>query len=440
MKKRRVICAAAILCLLLSGCGGLSLNAPDILSPPKAQGNQAEIQELIHQSAGGSYEMVYPESGAYNSSVIFYDLDEDDEEEAVAMYTCDNENISILIADKKDNDYRQLAEYSVSAPKLDRVEFADFDGDGSAEAIFTCPGTTAALQSLIVVTVGDEVTRSEIPDACAAHLIGDLNGDGRQDLLTLALSDGETLPTARLLIGTESGLAEQSSCEIASDTKEYVSLNFGKISSDVSGAVIDAVDENGEYTTQMICYDNDTGDIINPLYVNNSYSKTKRDADVTSDDIDRDGVIEIPVCSMMGYAQNEESSSVCEKIDWSWYDNAQLALVTKQTAILCDRLGFLLNLAPEHADIVTARYTGENSMSVYLWEYKRNTPERTTKLATVKRYDKSAFDKSRIFETVAGQNNDYVYTYIIEPDTGFYGFTDEEIADNFVLIENQREN
>ncbi len=435
MKKRRVLCVAAVLSLMLSGCNGLSLNGTDMLSPPKAEGDQAEIQRLIQSSADGGYEMIYPEQGEYQSSVIFRDLNGNGKDEAIALYTSDRESIRVLIAEKKDGGYSLLGESAVYSPTLTCVEFADFGGE-SDRILLSYPGSTPSLQSLTLITPGDKVTQYDVINTCAAHLLGDYNGDGTEDLLTLALSDGENLPTAQLMLGEGGNLNEQSKCEIASDAKEYVNLSFGKFSDEISGAVVDAKDADGEYSTQLICYDYNTRGIVNPLYVGSDYNKTKRAAAIYSADIDRDGIIEVPVCSPMEFSQNEESSSVCDRIDWSNYDYSQLSLVVKQSAILCDRLGFLLNLTPEHEDIVTARYTGEDSMSVYLWEYKHSTPERTSKLLTVKRYKKSSYNEDAVLEAVAGKNDDYVYTYVIEAETGFYGFTDDEVTDNFVIIEN----
>jgi hypothetical protein len=379
--------------------------------------------------------MVYPESGAYKRSVIFYDMDGDGDEEALAMYTCDSESVNIMLADNNNNSYSMLYETEIPAATLKQVEFVNFGSD-SCQILLSYPGMSTAFESLTLLTVGEEVAEIDKQNPCSAHLVGDYNGDGTQDLLTLALSDGENLPMALLYTGANGALTEQSECEIASDVKEYLTLSFGKISDEVSGAVVDARDADGQYTTQLICFDYNARGIINPLYVSSIYNKTKRSAQVVSADIDRDGVIEIPICKPMDYSQNEESSAVCDRIDWSSYDYTQLNLVVKQSAILCDRLGFLLNLSPGHSEIVTARYTGENSMAIFLWEYKHNTPERTSKLVTIKRYDRSSFNKSASTEAIAAENNAYIYTYVIEPEVEYYGYTDDEITDNIVLIEN----
>lgn len=440
MKKLAAALIAAVICLAASGCSGLSLNGSDLMTPPNAEGNQAQIQKLIRQSAGKKYEMVYPRAGEFQSSVIFHDLDGDSSGEAAAMYTTDKETTKILIADSIGDNYTLLAECSIDTARPDSIEFADFDGDGADDILVSYPGSTAALRSLTVITVANDIAQNDMIDCCAAHQIGDYNSDGICDLLTLALADGKTVPTAKLMIGTADGLSEQSECEVASDAAEYISLSFGMINDEISGAVVDSIDLNGEYSTQLICYDYNARGIVNPLYLSNNYSNTKRAAAITSADVDRDGIIEIPLCSMMEYAQSEDSASVCERIDWSRYDYQSIELVTVQSAVLCDRLGFILNLDAEHADFVTGRYIGENAMALYLWEYKRNTPTRTAKLLTVKRYPKSDYDKDRVLEAVAGENRSCVYTYIIEADNDYYGYTDSEVTDNFVIIEDPSEN
>ena len=435
MKKRRIAVAAAVLCLTLSGCTGLSLNGHDILAPPKAEGNHAEVQELIRSKVNGKkYEMICPESGEYQSSIIFRDIDSDGVEEAVAMYSDSFKAINVLIADNTDGSYRITAECAVPARKLSRLEFADFNGDGVSETLLSYPNASAGKQSLTVISLNNEAVQTDMPDTCAAHLIGDFNGDRTDDLLTLALSDGKELPTAVLYTDSGSGLVRQSACEIASDATEYFSLKFGKIDNELNGAVVDAKCAGGDYATQLICYDASVRGLINPLYVGAGYEKTKRTAAVSSADIDGDGIMEIPLCTPMEYSNNEEAATVCNRIDWSAYNYAQLTLTPKQSAILCDKLGFMLRLTPEHANIVTAFYTDKDTAAVYLSESKRTNPENAAKLLTIRRYDKNAYSESAAAEPVAGKSSAYVYTYVIEAGAENAAYTDDEVKNNFFIL------
>ena len=40
-----------------------------------------------------------------------------------------------------------------------------------------------------------------------------------------------------------------------------------------------------------------------------------------------------------------------------------------------------------------------------------------------------------MLEAVAAENNNYIYTYIIETEDDYYRYTDDEVKDNIVLIE-----
>ena len=63
MKVQRMLAAVMITAVLLTGCTSLSLNDPDILTPPKAGGDRAQVQSIIEKDAKGAYTLIYPESG-----------------------------------------------------------------------------------------------------------------------------------------------------------------------------------------------------------------------------------------------------------------------------------------------------------------------------------------------------------------------------------------
>ncbi|MBQ1475503.1 MAG: hypothetical protein IIZ32_09415 [Ruminococcus sp.] len=58
MKRYRMIAAVTAVAALLSGCTSLSLNGRDILSPPHAAGDRADIQQMIEKDAGRNYELI----------------------------------------------------------------------------------------------------------------------------------------------------------------------------------------------------------------------------------------------------------------------------------------------------------------------------------------------------------------------------------------------
>lgn len=63
----------------------MDLDTQNLMSPPKATGDKADIQRVIEESAG-SYTFKYPQKGDYRSAVIMHDINGDGTDEAVAFY------------------------------------------------------------------------------------------------------------------------------------------------------------------------------------------------------------------------------------------------------------------------------------------------------------------------------------------------------------------
>ena len=50
--RTKLICALLALCLFCSGCSVMDLDTQNLMSPPKATGDKADIQRVIEESAG----------------------------------------------------------------------------------------------------------------------------------------------------------------------------------------------------------------------------------------------------------------------------------------------------------------------------------------------------------------------------------------------------
>ena len=431
MRKLRLTAAVTAICLLLSACHTLSLNSSELLSPPRAEGDQARILSLIDENTDGSYTMIYPSSGEYKSAVIFRDLDGDGAEEAVALYRDADDITHFLFASRDGSSYTAIGEGTVYGSMIERVDFADLDSDGIEELVTCYPDTNSPLSTLTVMYTGETVEQTNMPTCCTSYLPGDYDGDGIQDLLLLTLSSAVAPASARLITYTEGAFGEKAACSMDDGVSELSRLNFGDIGEDTVGAVIDCRSLQGEYTTQILYYDTATRSLLNPLFVYSGYQNTRRPTAIMSADVDRDNMIEIPICSLTDYADDEDVSSVCRKVTWNNFSPSAMGLTFKKTAILCESLGFLLNLSEERTDAVTARFTGENSVTFYEWDYIDGVPGRGDEVLTIRRYDKESYDSSRVFEAVLCETNTAVYTYTLTESENSY--TADEVTSAFVL-------
>ena len=86
MKIKNVLSAfliAALIAVSTGGCNVTDLGSDSLLRPPKTMGDEAEIEQLIADTAKHGYTLKYPKSGSYRSAIIMSDLDGDGVDEAV---------------------------------------------------------------------------------------------------------------------------------------------------------------------------------------------------------------------------------------------------------------------------------------------------------------------------------------------------------------------
>ena len=430
MKVQRLLAAVLLTVFLLTGCTSLSLSDSDILAPPKAAGNRAEVQSLIEKDAGGTYTLIYPSSGAYKSGIIQHDLNGDGSDEAIALYTAADGTPRLLIAVLRGDSYELYGSTQLYSAGVTGLSFADCDADGTQETIigFDAGSALGALQVCFAANGLENVTAAE---GFSDSVIGDFDGNSSDDILLLTPPIENTPAQAKLLVCADGSFSEKSACEVDADVVSYISLRFDTISDGIDGAVADGRLDSGDYTTQLLYYDSAAHLLVNPLFMNSSYAQSVRSVAVTCTDIDDDGIVEIPQCSLMEYEKDEEPDTVCSAVRWSGYEPDLMALTPKEDAVLCERLDFMLEFDAAVISSLTARYTAENAVTLYSLSFKGSEPVVGNELLTVKRYEKNSYDSSLTAEAKLYETASYTYTYILSEGSPF---THEEIESGFRLI------
>lgn len=431
MRLQRITAAVIAAALLLSGCSSLSLSGSELLSPPKAAGNRAEVQRLIGEDANGAYTLIYPASGDNKSGMILRDIDNDGTDEAIALYTAADHTAHILVAVQEDNSYRLYGSAELPSANISELSFHDFNNDGREDVLLSFDNGTS-LSPLRAYVTDDGVSDMEISGGCTGYCAGDFDGDSAADVLIMAAPESKSSAKAQLMIYSKDGFSEKSSCDIDPAVQSYARLNFDKISSDLYGAAADGKHENDELTTQLIYFDSASDILVNPLYLNSNYSSGARASSITCMDIDGDGVLNIPMCSLMDHTKDEDVDTVCSVARWNDYDPEQMALSFQKDAILCEKLGFMMFFSTDQLKTITARYTADNAVTLYRVSYKNSEPVLGNALLTVYRYDKASYDSSLTAQANLCETAAYTYTYLLGEDSPF---THEDIENSFMLLE-----
>lgn len=427
---------AVILTLLLSGCTAFSFDGSTIMCPPKATGSKAEIQKLIDKQTKGDYTLKYPKNGTNRSSIVLKDLDSDNEDEAVAFYADkDNSIVHALFVKCEKGDYSIISDVVLEATNVDLVDFADLNGDGTFEILIGCSTSTSSKNNLCVYDYNETINQLDITATYSSLVSGDFNLDKTDDILLISLYSSDVTANAKMLSYTKGSLSEVSTTELDPDVTSLAKVQYGQIAYGVYGAVIDGVSSTGDYTTQVVLFDNSRPALLNPLYTYSGYSTTRRSTQLCSLDFDKDELIDVPVCTLMPYGENEAISTVSIQVDWSNFDTTSYTLNPNVSSILCPKDGYSLTMPEKWNGVVTARYNEkEHETTVSQYKYVGNTFKLTDKIISIKAYSDEEFDKNSSGYIEFLRSGSTVYAYSIGKADDYLSISGDELKTLFTLV------
>ena len=183
MKTGRIIAAvvALILCFSLTGCSMFSAQTERLMTPPELTGDMYPISRAISRSIKGEYQLKYPSAGERRSAIILEDIDDDGVFEAFAFYsTQDDEmtNMHINAVRKGKNGYKSVAEQSVVAGNVERVDFCDLDGDGIEEILVGWEVYGSSEKKLCVYSLAEKSLTQWLSEKYTGFICCDLTESG----------------------------------------------------------------------------------------------------------------------------------------------------------------------------------------------------------------------------------------------------------------------
>ncbi len=333
MRRRMGLAAVlAALLVLLSGC---SLKSGDELySLPKMSSEYESLQQAIQSLLDSGLEYAAPLSGSNTQAVQDVDLNGDGVSEVVAFLR-DTEESALMVYLFQQNDegeYEVMTTITGQGSAVNSVTYAQLDGAENLEIVVTWQVSTGvyALSAYSVWAGGNvELTAAQ---SYTRYSLVDLNDDGTDELLLLYLDTSDTsLNRAEYYTYSDGGLTltgtARLSYDLASiDRVRSADLYGGESALYVTGYVVDA--ETGAASssiqlTDILALRN--GELVNiTLDESGSTSATTRRRTYVADqDLNDDGVWEIPTLSSIYERLDDGSVTVSENfylVSWVQYD------------------------------------------------------------------------------------------------------------------------
>ena len=415
----RGFAAAAVSALLLSGCSDIGLGDQTMLRPPRATGDQAAMQQIISEEAAGSYTMKYPQSGDYRSAVNVF-KSEDGTEYAAALYSTENDSkIHVTIMLREGDKWISLGSCTNSGTGVDRIIYRDINSDGKGEFLIGWLGYTPGLNTLSIYSLdSDTVRETTIEENYTDFVITDITGDKKDDIVLLSLRNNQTSSSATLLQYSEQDKRPISkyALELDNEVTAFNSVISGKIDKKTVGIVIDGENASDQNTTQVIYYDKNTKNLVDPLLTENDAGQTKnatlRKEVITARDINGDGIIEVPVISDMAAPKDVNAGKVCSCTAWKQINTDDGSLVPTINTVYNYNDGYYFVMPARWGTDVTALSDSENRLlTFYIWNSK--TSSLGDKLLEIHRFNRSEWDKMdhgdyMMLHTVNNNGREYI--------------------------------
>lgn len=449
MKIKKAITAALLCCTLMTGCSVVGIESSELMRPPKATADKAQIQSVIDEQAEDNYILKYPQRGQYRSAVIMRDMDGDGTSEAIAFYSNKNEGTpktNLLIIAQKKGVWECVGNYSNQSTEVDQVAFADLNADGTAELITGWGAVGSSINQLTAYSFDSTATREiQINQTYASFASGDFTGDGSEELILLTLPSAEAKPQATLLDWNydSSALFSRGVTALDPNISKYLDVSSQKISDDCTALIAEGATAVGTYATQVIVFDKDNETLKNDLYSQSTQNLTLRDTPVMSQDINGDGIFEIVTSTKMKSEENEDAVTVASETVWNRY-NAKTASLERVTAAVIDSAhDYYYIIDADWRDEITARINlSDSTLTFYKWDSAKKPPAKGDKLLTItaKNLSKASAQNELKDFTLIEKTSYFAYAYLIAEGNNELIPTEQQVLENFKIIDKSTNN
>ncbi len=439
MKKMLALLLSILLLSLLSGCDfSISISPENLMTAPKLTKEQQEIDRALREYAG-NVTIKYPKTGDYRSAFIMKDLDGDNQNEAVVFYSISSDTttsgyLRINILDNDGSGWRSICNFAGNGFEVDEVEFAHMDSPSIVNIVVGWNVANQDDKEVVIYEYHDGTLETKYQSPYTVMEFVDINNDNLDDLVLINSSYSTYLPKMSLVTQKfVSNIDVVSEVTLKGPIVDYKSIKVGYINTIDKGVFVDVLRGQNIYFTEVISYEN--GNLTNKTYSENidNSLETYRDYEVLCEDINGDGIIEVPSVRVLPqYVEN-----YTERMHITLWKNVEGNNFVVATSTFDDeKYKFSFTLPKTWQDNITAVRSPELKEIVF-YNYNENNSSKKP-LLSIKLF--SPGDLKDDYETdgykYAGKNSTFEYYYKLSDDKSIPKnmlLSDSDFLNNFII-------
>jgi hypothetical protein len=430
MSKLKLISILLAAILLLTGCNVSTVK--DLYSLPKRSEAYNNLQSLIDQAMTGR-EFSAPVSGEHQQTVQMADLNGDglDEYLLFAKGTAEKP-LQIFIFSGDGKKYERIGTIESSGSSFQQVAYVDMDDRPGVEIVVGRQLSDQVVGSVSVYTMVDGRVEEIMKTSYSKFVCADMDRDRHQDLLILRPDEENP----------QRGVAELYTMKDGS-LERFAQTNMSKSSDNIRRIMVGKL--NDGYPAVYVASDAGSDAIITDVYAligdqfaNVTFSnesgtsvQTLRSYYVYADDIDQDGILELPDLIAMQIPEGDGAGQRQHLIRW-YAMNSDGSEDDRMYTYHNFAGGWYVKLNSEIASRIAAVQRG-SSYEFYLWDESFQNAEKlmTIHALTGSTREEQAASNNRF---VLNRTDSTVYAAELEVVSGAYGMSRDGLIESFRLI------
>lgn len=427
----KLICLLLAITLLLSGCAMPTVE--QMYQLPKRSEDYHDLQSAIDK-AMTELEYCAPLSGENQQTVQMADLDGDGQDEYLLFAKGSQEKpLRILVFQNVEDTYVNVDTVECNGSAFDQVEYVDMDGNGGMEMVVGRQLSDQVIRSACVYTFSQEGLVQLVAVNYTKFLTVDLDSDQCEELFFLRPGQTDTDNGVAELYSMRSGVMERyNEVTMSQPADKLKRIIVGKLDGGKSAVYIACAAGETALITDIYTLINEK--LVNVTLSNASGTnvQTMRNFYVYADDIDNDGVVELPSLISMKPLPGMMSADMHHLIRW-YAMTPDGDEVDKMHTYHNFVGGWYMQLSSQLAPYLVVMNMG-NQTDFYAWDSQYGS---TRKIMSVFAFTGQSREEQGLSEGrfILHKTDSIVYAALLEDAAQDYALTQEAVVYSFRLIQ-----
>lgn len=431
MKKRILLLMSAVLAaLLLCGC---ARTIDELYSPPRRSEEYSRLQSAIDIAMAG-LDYSAPLTGENQQAVQMADLDGDGVEEYLvfAKGNSDKPMQILIFSQEEDGDVRIQEVITSNGSAFELVQYEDIDGKPGLELVVGRQVSDQLMGSVSVYSFSSGRAERLVNAGYSRLLTLDLGGSEQKELLLVQRGDSDQDNAIAVLYRYRNkSMVRSVEVELSRPASSVKRVSAGKLQCGTPAVYVSSSTEESAIRTDILTLDDDRFVKIYVMYPMENFVQTLANYYVYADDVDEDGIVEIP--SLIPVKPVSATWNVEDHYVIRWYS-------VDQNGVQTDKLhsfhnfpdGWYLELQESWVNQITVSQVGSTYV-FSMWDdgYGEITPAFTIYALSGSDRETQATEDGRF---VLSSSADVIYAARLESDMSSFGVDEEYLKSSFHLI------